>query len=389
MDFRVVDDLAHYRDQAREWVDKNVNPDWVEEQKSTGTYHTQQLHKQLADEGYLGAGWPKEYGGSDVDPDLARTLFQEIYRTGMHMDGWATTEMVAHTVLHTGTEEQKKRFVGGALAGDIIIVLGYTEPDNGSDAAAAKCKAERDGDEWIINGTKMFTSTAHVGTHVFLLTRSNWDVPKHKGLTMFLTEMNKPGFDCQPVHTLGGQRTNATFYSDFRIPDADRIGDAEGGWGVMKVALVYERGGSLGASGPTLPERFAAWAQSSTMDDGSLVYDNPLVKEKLARIAIDVEIAKLLGSKVAWVSKTGGLPGVEGSMAKLFGPEAAQRHYSDLLDLLGPEAVLQPHAEGAPLDGSIEHAFRNAVVATVYGGSSEIMREIIAERRLGLPRARP
>jgi alkylation response protein AidB-like acyl-CoA dehydrogenase len=246
-----------------------------------------------------------------------------------------------------------------------------------------------DGEEWVVNGQKMFTSTAHVGTHVFLLTRSNTDVPKHRGLTMFMVPMDAPGVECQPVLTLGGQRTNATFYSDVRVPDACRIGDVNGGWAVMRVALVYERGGSGGTAGPTLAERFAGWAQSTPADDGGTLYDSPLVKEKLVRIAVDLEVAKLLGTKVGWVSQTGGMPAVEGSMAKLFGPEAAQRHYSDLLDILGPEGVLQPGAPGAPLDGSIEQAFRNAVVGTVYGGSSEIMREIIAERRLGLPRARP
>lgn len=389
MDFRVVDDLAHYREQAREWVSRYVTVEMVEEQKATGTYHTQSVHQQLADDGFLGAGWPREYGGTDVPVDLARTVFQEVARTGLHTDGWATTDMVIKTLSHIGTEEQKQRLIGGALRGEVIIVLGYTEPDNGSDAAAAKTKAVRDGDEWIINGTKMFTSTAHVGTHVFLLTRSNPEAPKHKGLTMFLTPMNVAGFDCQPVHTLGGQRTNATFYSDMRVPDSDRVGDVDGGWAVMKVALVYERGGFHPASGPNVAERFATWAQSTRRPDGSRAYDDVAVQERLARIAIDLEVAKLLGMKTAWISKIGGLPGVEGSMAKLFGPEAAQRHYSDMLDLLGADGVLQPHAAGAPLDGEIEHLFRNAVVGTVYGGSSEIMREIIAERRLGLPRSRP
>jgi alkylation response protein AidB-like acyl-CoA dehydrogenase len=389
MDFRVVDELADYRQQAQAWVAAHVDPAWITEQHRTGTYHTAELHRMLADEGYLGAGWPTEYGGTDVAPELARALFQEIIATGMHMDGWSTTDMIAKTLLHTATEEQKREYVGGALQGRVVIVLGYSEPDSGSDAAAAKTRAVADGDEWVINGQKMFTSTAHVGTHVFLLTRSNTEVPKHRGLTMFMVPMDAPGVECQPVHTLGGQRTNATFYSDVRVPDGCRIGDVNGGWGVMRVALVYERGGSGGRAGPTLAERFAGWAQDTPVADGTPLYDNPLVREKLARIAVDLEVAKLLGAKVGWVSQTGGMPAVEGSMAKLFGPEAAQRHYSELLDLLGPEAVLQPGAPGAPLGGTIEHAFRNAVVGTVYGGSSEIMREIIAERRLGLPRARP
>src|SRR6266496_282430 len=135
---------------------------------------------------------------------------------GLHLDGWITTVMICRTILHTGTEEQKAAIVGGALAGEVLIVLGYTEPDSGSDVAAAKTKAERDGEEWLVNGQKMFTSTAHMASHVFMLTRSNTEVPKHKGLTTFLVPLGGPGVEIRAIHTLGGQRTNATFYSDVR-----------------------------------------------------------------------------------------------------------------------------------------------------------------------------
>jgi alkylation response protein AidB-like acyl-CoA dehydrogenase len=391
MDFTVTDNLAAHRAFAREWAEEHIDPAWAEEQHRTGTYHTKALHDLLAVQGWLGAGWPAEYGGTTNDKGEAAAIFQEISAAGLHIDGWATTQMIARTLLHVGTEEQKQTIVTAALRGEVIIALGYTEPDSGSDAAAAKTRAVRDGEQWILNGQKMFTSTAHESTHVFMLTRTNTEVPKHKGLTMFLIETASPGVEIQPIYTLGGQRTNATFYSDVRVPDSARVGEVDEGWSVMHVALVYERGGAFGGArgGEPLANQVARWARETAREDGTKVFDDPSVQERLARIAIDNEVARLMHLKVAWVADSGGLPGTEGSTAKLFGAEAAQRHHWDLLDILGAEAVLQPGAEAAPLDGAVDQAFRYGVVGTIYGGSTEVMREIVAGRTLGLPRNRP
>ena len=390
MDFVMVDDLAEHREAARAWVKRHVDPDLAEQQYRTGTHQSMELHRQLAKDGILGAGWPREYGGSDTDTGYARAVLDEISSAGVYTDGWATTQMVIRTISHVGTEEQKKELIGRALGGELMIALGYSEPDSGSDVAAAKTRAVRDGDEWVINGQKMFTSTAQVSTHVFVLARTNPEVPKHKGLTMFLVPTDVAGFELQPIYTLGGQRTNATFYSELRVPDSLRIGAVDEGWRVMRVALVYERGGGgRGAAGPTLAEKVAAWAMSRDRGDGTTYYDDPRNRERLARIATEEEVGRLLGIRVRWMNDNGEMPGVEGSMSKLYGSEAAQRHYGELLDMLGPEGILQPGAPGAPLEGDLEHHFRSTVVGTIYGGASEIQREIIAEGRLGLPRSRP
>ncbi len=389
MDFATVDDLADYRSAARDWAAEHIGPEWAAEQYRSGTHHTAELHHALARDGILAAGWPAEYGGSDTDIGFARAVLDEVAAAGLYADGWATTLMVIRTIDRVGTEEQKKTITPAALRGEILIALGYSEPDSGSDVAAAKTRAVRDGEEWVINGQKMFTSTAQVCSHVFVLARTDPEVPKHKGLTMFLVPTDSRGFELQPVHTLGGQRTNATFYSDVRVPDSLRIGGVDEGWRVMRVALVYERSGGRTSAGPTLAEKAAAWAVSTERPDGTTVYDDPRTRERFARIAVDEEVGRLLGERVRWMHAVGELPGVEGSMAKLFINEAAQRHYSELLDLLGPDGVLQPGAAGAPFEGDLEAHFRSAVVGTIYGGASEIQREIIAERRLGLPRSRP
>jgi len=389
VDFVTVDDLAEHRRAAQDWLADHVRPEWADEQYRSGTHHTDELHQQLARDGILGAGWEAEYGGSDTDPDFARAVLDAVAGAGLYADGWATTNMVIRTIRHVGSEDQKKAIIAGALRGEILIALGYSEPDSGSDVAAAKTRAVKDGDEWVIDGQKMFTSTAQSCSHVFVLARTNTDVPKHKGLTMFLVPTDAPGFELQPVYTLGGQRTNATFYSGLRIPDSLRIGGIDEGWRVMRVALVFERGGGRVSAGPTLAEKAAAWAMSTERVDGATYYDDPVNRERLAKMAVEQEVGRLLELRVRWMNSRGDLPGIEGSMAKLFNSEAAQRHYGALVDMLGSAGVLQPGAAGAPLDGDLEAHFRSTVVATIYGGASEIQRDIIAQGRLGLPRNRP
>lgn len=391
MDFWESDRLAGHRDAARAWADANVRPEWVGEQHLGGCHQTMELHELLARDGILGAGWPGEYGGSGVDPDFARAVYEEIARRDLHLDGWATTSMVIHTIAHVGTEAQKREFIAAALRGEILIALGYSEPDSGSDVAAAKTTAVRDGDTWVVNGQKMFTSTAQVCSHVFVLARTNPDAPKHKGLSLFLVPTDAAGYERRPIHTLGGQVTNATFYTDVRLPASALIGEIDGGWKVMRVALTYERGvGNPGSiSKPTMAADLAAWAREARRPDGTRVLDDPLVAERIGRMAVDKEVARLLAEWTEWDAAKGGMPGVHGTMNKLFFTEAAGRHYSDALDILGAEGVLTSEAPGAPAGGRFEYDFRAAVVGTIYGGASEVLRDIIAERHLGLPRNRP
>ncbi len=390
MDFSEVDELAAHADAARAWADAHVRPEWAEEQHRSGCHQTPELHACLARDGILGAGWPSEYGGSDVDPAFARAVYDECARRGLLLDGWVTTAMVLHTIGHVGTEDQKRHYLPAGLRGELLVALGYSEPDSGSDVAAAKTAAVRDGAEWVVSGQKMFTSTAQVCSHVFVLARTNPDAPKHKGLSLFLVPTDSPGYEIQPIHTLGGQVTNATFYADVRVPDSARIGGVDEGWSVMNVALVYERGVASPASiEETLAPELAAWAREARRADGSLALDDPLVAERIGRIAVDEEVSRVFGQLVNWRAARGGLPGVEGSMRKLFFTEAHQRNYGHALDLLGADGVLAPDAPDAPAGGRFEQRFRIAVVETVYGGVSEILRDIIAERHLGLPRSRP
>jgi alkylation response protein AidB-like acyl-CoA dehydrogenase len=314
-------------------------------------------------------------------------LSEEFHRAGAPTYAVGTTTMVAGIINHIGTEEQKRLILPQALGGEIIIVLGFTEPECGSDVAAAQTRAVRDGDEWVVNGQKMFTTNAQEADYVFMLTRTNTDVPKHQGLTTFLVPLRQPGVEIQPVYTLSGERTNLTFYSDVRVDDAFRIGAVDGGWDVMKVGLTLERAGDQGGESIRMLRQLETWARQAVDDQGRPRVDDPDVRSRLGRAAAENEVTTLLCRRCAWVGASGQLPGVEGSMSKLFASEALTRQSADFVDLLGPDGIRSEGDPSAPTGGSADYAFRFALGTTTYGGTSEIQRSIIAQRGLGLPRS--
>jgi len=393
MDFTVVDNLADYRDEARRWVAENL-PELKEEglrQRKTGDTFSWVFHKRLAAAGWLGAGWPREYGGSDKPVGLARAIRQEIARHGVREVGWQTSGFVLRTILDLGSEEQKQEIVGGAMRGEIAIALGYSEPDSGSDVAAARTRAVREGKEWVINGQKMFTTGAHLATHIFMLCRSDPEAPKHSGLTTLLVPREQPGVEVRGIWTLSGERTNATFYTNARTPDRFRVGEVNGGWTVMRTALIHERsgGGDVGNPRATLTRDFATWAQKTRREDGSRVWDNAAIREQIVRWAIEEEVSRGLSMWTQWATANGDRSGIPNSCTKLFNTEAMQRRDWGMIDLHGAEGMLTYEAPGAPLGAAVQEAALVGTINTIAGGSSEIMRNIIAERALGLPRSRP
>jgi alkylation response protein AidB-like acyl-CoA dehydrogenase len=293
--------------------------------------------------------------------------------------------LIATILRYCASQELRDEVLPGVLKGGILMCLGYSEPDSGSDVAAAKTRATREGADWVINGQKMWTSLAQISDYVILLTRTNPDVPKHQGLTMFLVPMRTAGIEIKPVETLSGQRTNMTFYTDVRVPDHYRVGEVDGGWGVMQTALIHERAGKGRGLADLLLAETVEWARTPG-HTGRAPMDDPVVRVELARVAVRNEVAKLLGYKAAWAAANAAITGPIGSMGKLFASESYVRAAADLLDLLGPEGLLSGAA--APAGGGIEYAHRKAAVTTIYQGTSEIQRSILAERGLGLPRSR-
>jgi alkylation response protein AidB-like acyl-CoA dehydrogenase len=381
MDFSLDAAGEEFRAEVRAFLDEHLTPEVRERVHRTGSVHDWGFHRALAARGWIGASWPVEYGGQGRDPWQLRVFAEECALADAPTDGLSMTLMVANTLRLVGSEEQKADVLPRVLAGEVLICLGYSEVGAGSDVAAAQLSARREGTGWVLDGEKVFTSLAHEAHYVFLLTRTSSDGPKHRGLTMFLVPMDTPGISIEPMPTIGAPgRTNRTVYRDVHVPDSARVGDVDGGWDVMTVALTFERGGTFAALRAL--QATEGWARET----GAI--DDPLVRRRLARVAMENEVATLLSHRTTWLAATGRLPGVEGSMAKLYSSESMQRSCSALLDVLGPDGVLDETADGAPAGGAVEYAYRKAAVGRIYGGTSEIMRKIIAERGLGLPRAR-
>jgi hypothetical protein len=386
MNFDIDDASPEFRQEVAAFLDDYVTSELVERCRRTGTNHDWELHRALGERGWYAGGWPLEYGGrGDEGTFEFPILADELEQRGIPSDGLGMTMLVANTIMRAGSEELKRRVLPRALAGEILMCLGYTESHGGSDVAAAKTTAVRDGENWVINGHKMFTTLAHESEYVFLLTRTNPEVPKHRGLTMFLVPMDAPGVEVQPIWTIGDVRTNTTYYSDVVVPDSARVGDIDDGWGVMGIALMFERTGG-GADARLLGDAVEA-ARSVTASDGRTLLEDDSVRERLARLAIEREVSTLLRLRSHWAQAQGSRSMIEGSMFKLFSAESQVRAASDLVDIFGPLGVIEAGEPFSPGSGEFSHEFRHSIVLPIYGGSSEVQRKIIAERGLGLPRS--
>lgn len=391
MDFRLGADVQAFRNEVRAFLAEHVTDEVIDTAHRTGTMHDWGLHRRQAEAGHISAGWPAEYGGGGRSPLEMNALSEDMYLSGAPVDGLGVASLVAHTILIDGTEWQKETIVPEIIRGEAMCCLGYSEPDAGSDVASVVTRAVRDGDEWTINGQKMFTTLAHEAHYVFLLARTNTEVAKHRGLTMFIVPMDVDGISITPVHTMGGERTNITYYDDVKVDDRYRVGEVDGGWAVMMTALVFERNGAWYGELVRLLDHALGWARTNPSPTGGLMIDDPLVRERLARVAIGNEVSNLLGWRAAWLASTGVLPSIEGSMAKLFTTEHYEVAGDLLIDALGVEGLRRhtdPAAGPANADGWIEAIWRHCRVTTIYGGTSEVQRGIIAERGLGLPRSR-
>ena len=237
MDFSFGPSARDYKEQARQLLAEELTPERMGRVHHTGTFHDRDFHRALAARGWLAPGWPVELGGRGLDALEVLAFSEELAEAGAPMYGAATTMMIAGVIREVGTDGQRTAIIPRALNGEILIVLGFTEPECGSDVAAVATRAVRQGDQWVINGQKMFTTNAHVADYVFLLARTDPDALKHKGLTTFLVPLDQPGVTIQAVMTMSGERTNVTYYDDVPVDDAWRIGAVNDGWNTMSVAL--------------------------------------------------------------------------------------------------------------------------------------------------------
>jgi alkylation response protein AidB-like acyl-CoA dehydrogenase len=383
MDFRMNES---FRAEVKSFLDEHMTDEIREQIYRTGVSHHDGFNAAMHERGWLLAGWPEELGGPGLDAMDHIVLMEELLKAEAPTIVNGVTLMVAHAIERFGTDEQKRDILPKALHGEVKMALGFSEPGSGSDVASAQTRAVRDGDDWIVNGSKMFTTNGHIADYIFLLARTNPDVAKHKGLTMFLLPTDQPGFEAQGVFTMSGERTNITYYTDARVPDSLRIGDVDGGWKVITSSLQDEHSGGFGASLALLLESAEEWARTTTDEDGRARIEDPDVRERLGRCATEVEVSLLLQRRATWMSDNGQVPVAEGPMSKLFSSEAMERASQDLTEMVGPDGLRSYFEPTAPAKGRIEHSRRYAIGTTIYAGASEVQRNIIAQRGLGLPR---
>jgi acyl-CoA dehydrogenase len=345
--------------------------------------------RQLGTDGWLGIGWPEEYGGQN------RSMIEQLIFTDVAADfgvpiPYLTLNTVGPTIMRYGTDEQKQFFLPKILKGELHFSIGYSEPGSGTDLASLKTKAVREGDEWVINGQKMWTSLIQYADWIWLACRTDPDLPRHKGLSMILVPADAPGFSYTPVHTVAGVGTSATYYEDVRVPVTNLVGELNGGWPLITNQLNHERV-SLTSSAPlTMSLKLVRkWAQETKNPDGNRVIDSEWVQIALGRAHARIEALSLINWKLAADADAGvPLSPAEASATKIYGSELATEVYRSLMEVVGPNAGVVAGSEGAVLAGRIERFYRSALVMTFGGGTNEIQRDIIGYVGLGLPAAK-
>ncbi|HEY1737991.1 MAG TPA: acyl-CoA dehydrogenase family protein [Acidimicrobiia bacterium] len=376
------------RDELRAYYDTLITPE-VEEDLRKGEGigpASKAIWKQMAADGWCGLGWPEEYGGKNLTPIEQFVFFDESMRSGAPVP-MLTINSVGPTIMRFGNDWLKQEFIPKILAGEIHFAIGYTEPDAGTDLASLKTRAVRDGDEYVINGQKIFTSLATGADYVWLAVRTNTEVKKHKGISIIIVPTDTPGFSVKPIENMGQMNTNITYYEDVRVPAKYLVGEENGGWGLITNQLNHERV-TLCASG--IFDRHLTdvrrWAQDTKLADGRRVIDQEWVQVNLAKVHAKLEFLKLANWRIAWNATEGGaLQPADASSIKVFGTEFYLEAARLLLEVIGSDAVLRRGSAGAVLRGRIEHVVRSMHILTFGGGVNEMQRDLITLFGLGMP----
>jgi alkylation response protein AidB-like acyl-CoA dehydrogenase len=375
--------------ELRAYYEKLLDPATVAELNASHAVGEapRRIWKQMCADGWAGIGWPKEYGGQGRSAIEQFIFFDESMRAGAPVP-MLTLNSVGPTIMAFGTDEQKADYLPRILSGDIHFCIGYSEPGAGTDLASLKTRAVRDGDSYIINGQKMWTSLSSDADYCWLAVRTDPDAPKHKGISMIIVPMDTPGITLQPLHLLGTHDINAVFYEDVVVPAANVIGGENHGWKLITNQLNHERV-TLFASGVmdrALTE-VTQYAQETKLPDGRRVIDQPWVQHNLAKLQAKVEVVRLMNWQVAWEATQGVLDIGHCSALKVYGSELNMEGYQLLMEILGPVSYLEPDAPGAVLKSRIQQGTRGAIILTFGGGVNEMQRDLISQFTLGFPRA--
>ncbi|MEO6717783.1 MAG: acyl-CoA dehydrogenase [Novosphingobium sp.] len=384
IDFDLGEEARAVQAELREFFATQV----TDEQKSKFHYSFEgfnpEVHKKLIAANLAYLGLPKDVGGRGLNA-YAITAARDV----LEDENWTNpvggvSSMVALIIERFGSDELKRDVLGKIMSGDAICSLGYSEPGAGSDVFNAQCKATPDGNGWRIDGTKMFTSGANISDYVLMLTRTNSEVAKHKGLTMFIVPLKAEGVTVQPVYTFQDERTNITFYDGVKIPDTYRLGEVDGGVRTMSASLELEHGGGFSKVQRAMLEDAVALCGEIKVAGGKSLLETENAQRRLARTAANVMVSELIQFRANWVQVEGKENLAYGPMAKMYSSEKFQSDARDLLDLTAPHSLSKRKGPR----GHLNLAYRHAHGTTIYGGTSEVHRSMVGERGLGLPRSR-
>ena len=378
-----------WREEVRAFITRSMTPALREEMRRVTNEdvgpEARRFQAKLRETGYWGIDWPKEYGGLEKSAIETFLFIEEMDLAGAPYLSLTYTS-VGPTILRVGSDEQKREWLPRITAGELEFALGYSEPDAGSDLANLKTRCELDGDEWVINGQKMWNTGAHTATHEWMGVRTDPNAKKHLGISIVIVPMDAPGITVQPIWTWGGLRTNAVFFDNVRIPKRNLIGESGMGFYYAAMALNFER---VRIGSPGMLQRIfreLVHVARTYRRRGQAIAEDPVVRTKLARLAVDIDVARLLAIQNAWAIDQGGVPIMEASMAKIAVSELTARFADVGMEVLGLAGQLDRDAPEAPLAGRLQWLYQISPMLRFGGGANEIQRIIIAQRGLELPR---
>ena len=399
MDYAFTPEQEVLRDEVRQFIADNVDGDILAEIEESGIRNrgpkTREMYRKIGEKGWIGMSWPKEYGGQSGSRIDQYIVEEEFARVGITVGGAGSG---APAILAAGTEEQKKYFLPGLIRGEIIFALGFTEPQAGADLAGLQCRAVRDGDEFVINGQKMFTTAAHYGTHIYLMARTDPDAPRHRGISIFLVPIDLPGITVRPLWTIqndpvapprttyGDRRTNEVFFEDVRVPASCMLGEENTGWYVGAMGLNLDRvGASRYLISVQRDEDIVNWVKENDLY-GAGPGQDPAVRDRLAELWIEAQVCRLMTMRSMSLVERGGSFTYEGAAEKVWAPDHGVKTTETIAQILGPYGQLLHGSEDAIEAGIFAHNLLGAFQSGINHGSAQVMRDQVARRGLGMPR---
>lgn len=375
------------RKEFRAYFTNLIKPEYREELRNAESGELyKELIRQQGKDNMLAVGWPEQYGGRGLTQSEQLIRYEEALLASAPTP-FVTLNTVGPAIMSRGTEEQKQRFLPGIAGGELHFCIGYTEPGAGTDLASLTTSAVKNGDHYVVNGNKVFTSGAEGADYVWLAVRTDTEVRKHKGISILVADTKDPGFSYGPIHTMGGVHTNVSYYTDVKVPTDMIIGEENAGWRLITEQLNHERVGlaAWGIQGWKVFRQAMDWARDTKNADGLRVIDDPTAQRNLAEVYAHLEAMRVMNARMSWQLDQDEMSPVFPSAIKVYSTEIMIEICRLLMDVVGPHALIAADSEGSVLHGNLEHEYRRATINTFGGGVVEVLRGLVATHGLGMP----